>query len=54
MPTAGTAGDLAGDLEVQQSMSTIYKTLEDTIKAMDNVPELMNTFSQALAAIPVW
>ena len=45
-----TAGDLAGDLEVQQSMSTIYKTLEDTIKAMDNVPELMNTFSQALGS----
>ena len=37
-----TAGDLAGDLEVQQSMSTIYKTLEDTIKAMDNVPQLMS------------
>ena len=45
-----TAGDLAGDLEVQQSMSTIYKTLEDTIRAMDNVPELMNTFSQALGS----
>ena len=45
-----TAEDLAGDLEVQQSMSTIYKTLEDTIKAMDNVPELMNTFSQALGS----
>ena len=45
-----TAEDLAGNLEVQQSMSTIYKTLEDTIKAMDNVPELMNTFSQALGS----
>ena len=45
-----TAGELADNLEVQQSMSTIYKTLEDTIKAMDNVPELLNTFSQALGS----
>ncbi len=45
-----TATDLADDLQVQQSLSTIYNTLEDTIKAMDNVPALMNSFSQALGS----
>ena len=45
-----TATDLADDLQVQQSLSTIYKTLESTIKAMDNVPDLMNSFSQALGS----
>ena len=43
-----TASDLVDDLQVGQSLSTIYNTLEDTIKAMDNVPALMNSFSQAL------
>ena len=45
-----TASDLVDDLQVQQSLSTIYNTLEDTIKAMDNVPGLMNSFSQALGS----
>ena len=45
-----TVTDLADDLQVQQSLSTIYKTLESTIKAMDNVPDLMNSFSQALGS----
>ena len=36
--------------EVQKSLGSIYKTLEDTIKAMDNVPELLNSFSQALGS----
>ena len=45
-----TASDLVDDLQVQQSLSTIYNTLEDTIKAMDNVPALMNSFSQALGS----
>ena len=44
----GTASDLADSLEVQKSLDIIYKTLEDTIKAMDNVPEMMGGFSQAL------
>ena len=45
-----TVTDLADDLQVQQSLDVIYKTLEDTIKAMDDVPGLMNTFSQALGS----
>ena len=45
-----TAGELVDDLQVQQSLSTIYNTLESTIKAMDNVPDLMNSFSQALGS----
>ena len=45
-----TATDLADDLQVQQSLDVIYRTLEDTIKAMDDVPGLMNTFSQALGS----
>ena len=37
--TAGTtAGELVDDLQVQQSLSNIYNTLESTIKAMDDVP----------------
>ena len=41
-----TAEDLADDLQVQQSLNNIYKTLDDTIKAMDNVPGLMDQFTQ--------
>ena len=49
--TAGTtAGELADDLQVQQSLNNIYSTLESTIKAMDNVPQLMSTFSGALGS----
>ena len=45
--TAGTtAGELADDLQVQQSLSNIYNTLESTIKAMDDVPGLMDQFTQ--------
>ncbi len=33
---------------MQKSLDIIYKTLEDTIKAMDNVPEMMGGFSTAL------
>ena len=47
--TAGTtAGELVDDLQVQQSLSTVYNTLNDVIKAMDDVPGLMSTFSDAL------
>ena len=44
----GNVSDLADSLEVQKSLDIIYKTLEDTIKAMDNVPEMMSGFSTAL------
>ena len=44
----GTVSDLADELEVSNSLSTIYKTLDEVIKAMDNVPGLMNQFSVAL------
>ena len=43
-----TATDLVDDLQVQQSLNTIYNTLNDVIKAMDDVPGLMGTFSDAL------
>ena len=43
-----TAADLADDLQVQQSLNTVYNTLNDVIKAMDDVPGLMSTFSDAL------
>ena len=43
-----TATDLVDDLQVQQSLNTVYNTLNDVIKAMDNVPGLMSTFSDAL------
>lgn len=33
---------------MQDSLNVIYKTLEDTIKAMDNVPGMMSEFSKAL------
>ena len=45
-----TATDLADELQLQQSLQVIYSTLEDTIKAMDNVPQLMSTFSGALGS----
>ena len=43
-----TAADLADDLQVQQSLNTIYNTLNDVIKAMDDVPGLPKTFSDAI------
>lgn len=43
-----TASDLVDELEVQESLNTIYSTLQDTIKAMDNVPALMQTFSSSI------
>ncbi len=43
-----TATDLVDDLQVQQSLNTVYNTLNDVIKAMDDVPGLMSTFSDAL------
>ena len=43
-----TAADLAGDLQVQQSLNTVYNTLNDVIKAMDDVPGLTKTFSDAI------
>ena len=45
-----SAADLADELQLQQSLQVIYSTLEDTIKAMDNVPQLMSTFSRALGS----
>ena len=47
----GTVSDLANELEVSNSLSTIYKTLDEVIKAMDNVPGLMNQFSVALGQL---
>lgn len=35
------------ELQLQDSLNVIYKTLEDTIKAMDNVPGMMSEFSKA-------
>ena len=43
-----TAADLADDLQVQQSLNTVYNTLNDVIKAMDDVPGLTKTFSDAI------
>ena len=43
-----TAADLADDLQVQQSLNTIYNTLNDVIKAMEDVPGLTKTFSDAI------
>ena len=49
--TAGTtAGELADDLQVQQSLNNIYNTLESTIKAMDDVPGLMDQFTQIVGS----
>ena len=42
------AADLVDELQLQDSLNVIYKTLEDTIKAMDNVPGMMTEFSKAL------
>ena len=42
------AEDLVDELQLQDSLNVIYKTLEDTIKAMDNVPGMMGEFSKAL------
>ena len=44
------AADLADELQLQDSLNVIYKTLEDTIKAMDNVPGMMGEFSKALGS----
>ena len=43
-----TAADLADDLQVQQSLNTVYNTLNDVIKAMEDVPGLTKTFSDAI------
>ena len=45
-----TAEDLANEMQLQESLNVVYKTLEDTIKAMDNVPQLMTEFSNALGS----
>ena len=45
-----TAADLADDLQVQQSLNNIYSTLESTIKAMDDVPGLMDQFTQIVGS----
>ena len=42
--------DLVDELQLQDSLNVIYKTLEDTIKAMDNVPGMMTEFSNALGS----
>ena len=46
------AADLADELQLQDSLNVIYKTLEDTIKAMDNVPGMMSEFSKRWATLP--
>ena len=43
-----TAEDLVDEVKLQASLNTVYNTLENTIKAMDNVPQLMTEFSNAL------
>ena len=43
-------GRLVDDLQVQQSLSNIYNTLESTIKAMDDVPGLMDQFTQIVGS----
>ena len=45
-----TAEDLANEMQLQESLNVIYNTLESTIKAMDNVPQLMTEFSGALGS----
>ena len=45
-----TAEDLANEMQLQESLNVVYKMLESTIKAMDNVPQLMNEFSNALGS----
>ena len=45
-----TATDLADELQVQESLNVIYNTLQETIAAMDNVPNLMSEFSKALGS----
>ena len=45
-----TATDLADELQVQESLNVIYNTLQETIAAMDNVPNLMGEFSKALGS----
>ena len=45
-----TAEDLANELQLQESLNVVYNTLESTIKAMDDVPGLMNTFTNALGS----
>ena len=45
-----TAEDLAKEMQLQESLNVVYNTLESTIKAMDNVPQLMTEFSGALGS----
>ena len=45
-----TAEDLANEMQLQDSLNMVYSTLESTIKAMDNVPQLMGEFSNALGS----
>ena len=45
-----TAEDLANEMQLQESLNVVYSTLESTIKAMDNVPQLMSEFSNALGS----
>ncbi len=39
-------------MQLQESLNVVYNTLESTIKAMDNVPQLMTEFSGALGSFP--
>ena len=45
-----TAEDLANEMQLQESLNVVYNALESTIKAMDNVPQLMSEFSGALGS----
>ena len=45
-----TAEDLANEMQLQESLNVVYNALEGTIKAMDNVPQLMSEFSGALGS----
>lgn len=43
-----SVSDLANELQLEESLNVIYNTLEDTIKAMDNIPDLTKQFADLL------
>ena len=47
--TGSSAGDLFDTLQISESLSTVYETLEDVLHAMDSVPEMMDQFQDAYA-----
>lgn len=43
-----SASDLANELQLEESLNVIYSTLEDTIRAMDDIPNLTKQFADLL------